>query len=138
MNDTRQGMNNMQMNEHDNMHMLTTPSSFSLNLPMSCNGSGTSWSPAAVSMYGQMYHSQDWMYMRYYNLFIRYNKRYVTNKALVKMKWLMRHTQIGKKGLFRYSTMFSADAIVCKKSNGVESIYKNISPPDENVILIYG
>ena len=48
---------------------------------MSRNGSGTGWSPDAAPMYGQMYHSKNWMYMLHYNLFIRYNKQDLTDKG---------------------------------------------------------
>jgi hypothetical protein len=128
MNDTMpHDMNNMQMedsnmNMHDmnEMNMHTMPSSFSLNLPMSRNGSGTGWSPDAAPMYGQMYHSKKWMYMLHYNLFIRYNKQDVSNKGsrgdemFDAPNWLMfmGQKQVGERGLFRFSTMFSADAII--------------------------
>lgn len=94
--------------------------SFSLSLPMSRNGSGTAWSPDAAPMYGQMYHSKNWMYMLHYNLFIRYNKQDLTNKGtrgseLVDApNWLMfmGQRQVGEKGLFRFGTMFSLDALI--------------------------
>ena len=122
-------MNNMQMensnmNMHDmegmNMPMGNMSHSFSLNLPMSRNGSGTGWSPDAAPMNGQMYHSKNWMYMLHYNLFLRYNKQDVGDKGtrgdemFDAPNWLMfmGQTQVGKKGLFRFGTMFSADAII--------------------------
>src|SRR5688500_7987615 len=49
--------------------------SFSLNLPMNRNGSGTGWLPDASPMYGYMLHSKKWMYMVHGNIFIRYNKQ---------------------------------------------------------------
>lgn len=102
------------------MPMGNMSHSFSLNLPMSRNGSGTGWSPDAAPMYGQMYHSKKWMYMLHYNLFIRYNKQDLTDKGsrgdemFDAPNWLMfmGQTQVGEKGLFRFSTMLSADAIV--------------------------
>ena len=112
-------MNNMQMNdssmnmEHShnmedmNMPMGNMTHSFSLNLPMSRNGSGTGWSPDAAPMYGTMYHSKNWMYMLHYNLFIRYNKQDLANKgsrgeAMVDApNWLMFMGQrkVGENGL---------------------------------------
>jgi len=53
---------------HMNMPMGNMSHSFSLNLPMSRNGSGTAWMPDAAPMYGNMYHSKSWMYMLHYNL----------------------------------------------------------------------
>lgn len=113
------GMNNMQA--HDmNMSMGNMSHSFSLNLPMNRNGSGTGWSPDSSPMYGHMYHSKNWMYMLHYNLFIRYNKQDLTDKgtrgdAMADApNWLMfmGQRQVGERGLFRFSTMFSLDAVV--------------------------
>ena len=109
-------MNGMAMN----MHMGSMTHSFSLHLPMSRNGSGTSWSPDAAPMFGHMYHSKKWMYMLHYNLFIRYNKQDLTDKGtrgdeMVDVpNWLMfmAQSQVGEKGLFRFGTMFSFDALI--------------------------
>jgi len=107
--------------KHDMMMPMGNMShSFSLNLPMTRNGSGTGWSPDAAPMYGQMYHSQNWMYMLHYNLFIRYNKQDLTDKGtrgdemVDAPNWLMfmGQRQVGEKGLFRFGTMFSLDAVV--------------------------
>jgi hypothetical protein len=46
---------------------------FSRNLPMTRNGSGTSWNPDNTPMYGYMFHKGPWMYMLYGNVFLRYN-----------------------------------------------------------------
>ena len=115
-------MDNMQMNDAgmNDMTMKNMSHSFSLNLPMSRNGSGTSWSPDATPMYGQMYHSKNWMYMLHYNLFIRYNKQDLSDKGLRgdqmidAPNWLMFMGQktIGERSLFRFSTMFSLDAVI--------------------------
>jgi hypothetical protein len=125
MNDTMpHEMNNMKHDAHHmpgmQMPMSNMSNSFSLNLPMSRNGSGTSWSPDAAPMYGQMYHSKNWMYMLHYNLFIRYNKQDLSDKGSRGDKmfdapnWLMfmGQRQVGKKGLFRFSTMLSLDAVI--------------------------
>ena len=103
-----------------NMPMDNMSHSFSLNLPMNRNGSGTAWSPDASPMYGHMYHSTNWMYMLHYSLFIRYNKQDLTNKGsrgdemVDAPNWLMFMGQrkIGNNGLFRFGTMFSLDAVV--------------------------
>ncbi len=111
---------NMNMNETDmSMPMGSMSHSFSRNLPMSRNGSGTGWSPDAATMYGQMYHSKKWIYMLHYNLFVRYNKQDLSGKGsrgdeqIDVPNWLMfmGQKQIGERGLFRFGTMFSLDAI---------------------------
>jgi hypothetical protein len=55
--------------------------SFSLNLPMNRNGSGTGWLPDASPMYGYMVHGRKWMYMVHGNVFLRYNRQDITNKG---------------------------------------------------------
>lgn len=132
MNDTLpHNMHNMQMDSSMNMHKMQNMHdmdmpmgnmchSFSLNLSMSRNGSGTGWSPDAAPMYGRMYHSKNWMYMLHYNVFVRYNKQDLNNKGsrgdemFDAPDWLMfmGQRQVGEKGLFRFGTMFSLDAAV--------------------------
>jgi hypothetical protein len=102
------------------MPMGNMSHSFSLNLPMSRNGSGTGWLPDASSMHGHMYHSKNWMYMLHYNLLIRYNNQDLSDKGIRgdemidAPNWLMfmGQRQVGEKGLFRFGTMFSLDALV--------------------------
>lgn len=114
--------------EHHQMSDTTTrPSSdsskaimshaFSMNLPMTRNGSGTGWLPDASPMYGYMVHGEKWMYMFHGNIFIRYNKQDLSDKGtrgdtkLDAPNWFMAMGQrrVGTKGLFRFSTMFSLD-----------------------------
>lgn len=87
---------------------------------MNRNGSGTAWLPDASPMYGYMFHSPKWMYMLHGNLFLRYNNQDFTNKGsrgdskIDAPDWLMfmGQRQVGKRGLFHFSTMFSLDAPV--------------------------
>jgi hypothetical protein len=123
--DTTMHMDGMDMHgEHkmDNMkhmhHKMSMSHVYSLNLPMSRNGSGTGWLPDASPMYGYMYHSPKWMYMLHGNLFLRYNNQDFTKKGsrgdskIDAPDWLMfmGQRQVGKNGLFHFSTMFSLDA----------------------------
>ncbi len=93
---------------------------FSLSLPMSRNGSGTGWLPDASPMYGYMVHSDQWMYMFHGNIFLRYNDQDVTNKGdrgdniFDAPNWLMAMGQrrVGRRGLFRFSAMFSLDDVI--------------------------
>jgi hypothetical protein len=102
--------------EHESMVMNHA---FSLNLPMNRNGSGTSWLPDASPMYGQMYHTSQWMFMLHGNLFARYNHQDFTNKGsrggdkVDAPNWLMFMGQrkTGRKGLFHFSSMLSLDAV---------------------------
>src|SRR6185312_16182238 len=71
-------MEGMEMDQQMNHHMSH---SYSLNLPMNRNGSGTGWLPDASPMYCYMFHTPKWMYMLHYNLFLRYNKQDFTNKG---------------------------------------------------------
>ncbi|MGN6567557.1 MAG: hypothetical protein ACTHJ0_06380, partial [Flavipsychrobacter sp.] len=119
-------MSNMQhtdttMHMHHNMHMMHSMSNaFSLNLPMTRDGSGTGWVPDASPMYGYMLHSGKWMFMFHGDIFIRYNNQDFTAKGTRGAeKWdapdmlmAMGQRQIGKHGLFHFNAMFSTDAII--------------------------
>jgi hypothetical protein len=92
---------------------------FSRNLPMTRNGSGTAWLPDNSPMYGYMFHTNKWMYMLHGNAFIRYNKQDLLNKGsrgdekfdVPNMVMFMGQRNVGKKGLFHFSTMFSLDPL---------------------------
>jgi hypothetical protein len=109
----------MQMDTMQPMHHSMNMSHvYSLNLPMTRNGSGTGWLPDASPMYGYMFHTPHWMYMLHGNLFLRYNSQDLTNKGsrgaskIDAPDWLMfmGQTQVGKNGLFHFSIMSSLDA----------------------------
>jgi len=112
-------MNMNDMDSHKSMdHHMNMSNGYSLNLPMSRNGSGTGWLPDASPMYGYMFHTPKWMYMLHGNFFLRYNNQDFTNKGsrgnseVDAPDWLMfmGQRQVGKNGLFHFSTMISLDA----------------------------
>ncbi len=92
---------------------------FSLRLPMTRNGSGTGWLPDNSPMYGYMLHTEKWMYMFHGNLFVRYNNQDIDEQgtrgaAMVDApNWVMAMGQraVGRRGLFRFSTMLSLDPL---------------------------
>jgi hypothetical protein len=92
--------------------------SYSLNLPMNRNASGTGWLPDRSPMYGYMWHSRKWMFMAHGNVVLRYNTQDFTSKgsrgdAEVDVpNWFMFMGQrrVGSRGLFHVSSMFSFDA----------------------------
>ncbi|MDX5420882.1 MAG: hypothetical protein LPK14_01395 [Hymenobacteraceae bacterium] len=102
--------------QHEGMPMSHA---FSRNLPMQRNGSGTGWLPDSSPMYGNMFHTGDWMLMLHYNLFFRYNKQDVFEEGnrgdsqFDAPNWLMLMGQrfVGDRGLFRFSTMISLDPL---------------------------
>ncbi|HTL10063.1 MAG TPA: hypothetical protein VL307_17435 [Chitinophagaceae bacterium] len=116
-------------------HKMGEPSmmshSFSKNLPMNRNGSGTGWLPDASPMYGYMQHAGPWMFMLHGNLFLRYNKQDVGNKGSRGSEkwdapdWLMFMGQraVGKRGLFHFSSMLSLDALT--GSNGYPLLFQS-------------
>ena len=67
---------------HGDSEMSSMSHAFSLNLPMNRNGSGTGWLPDASPMYGDMKHSNDWMFMMHGSLFLRYNNQDFSNKGV--------------------------------------------------------
>src|ERR1044071_2781460 len=86
---TSQKMGNMKMN-HDTMpmktdhmqHMGMMSHSFSRNLSMSRNGSGTSWLPDASPVYGHMIMYDKSMLMLHGNIFLRYTNQDIFNKEI--------------------------------------------------------
>lgn len=103
-----------------NGHLNTSMShAFSRNLPMTRNGSGTSWQPDNTPMYGYMFHGKEWMYMLHGEAYVRYNKQDLTGQGsrggskidAPNMIMLMGQRNVGKKGLFHFNTMFSLDPI---------------------------
>jgi hypothetical protein len=66
-----------------------------------------------------MIHTKKWMYMVHGNVFVRYNSQDITNKGtrgdskIDAPNWVMAMGQrrVGKRGLFRFSTMFSLDPL---------------------------
>ena len=105
----------------DTMKMEMPPMchSYSLNLPMSRNGSGTGWLPDESPVNGYMMHSGKWMYMIHYNLFLRYTHQDVTGKGQRgDEKWdapnwfmFMGQRKAGERGLFHFNTMLSLDPL---------------------------
>lgn len=109
-------MGNMKMDSGSMMSMKMN-SQYSLDVPMSRDGSGTSWVPDETPMYAYMIHGKKWMTMIHGSFFLRYNKQDLFNsgtrggKKFDVPNWLMAMTQrqIGKNGLFSVNTMFSFD-----------------------------
>src|SRR4051794_12206588 len=65
---------------HHSMNMeadesMSMSHAFSRNLPMTRNGSGTSWLPDNSPMFAYMHHKNNWMYMLHGDLYLRYNKQ---------------------------------------------------------------
>ena len=108
------GMQNMQMDMN-----IPMTHAFSLNLPMTRNGSGTAWLPDASPMYGVMLHSKKWMYMLHGNIDLRYTKQDLTNKRsrgddkFDAPNWFMAMAQrkVGENGLFHWNAMISLDPL---------------------------
>lgn len=103
--------------EKDSMMMPTMNNAYSLNLPMTRNGSGTGWLPDASIMYGYGVHYKKWIFMFHTNIFFRYNHQDITNKGFRGAEktdapnWFMFMGQrkVGSRGLFHFSTMISLD-----------------------------
>lgn len=117
MKDSTQNENMMQ--DSSVMDMPPMSHSYSLNLPMSRNGSGTAWLPDASPMYGIMVHAKKWMYMFHGNIAPRYTKQDLSNKGsrgdegFGAPNWFMAMGQrkVGLKGLFHFSAMLSLDRL---------------------------
>jgi hypothetical protein len=109
----------MKAGDNNESDMPPMSHAYSLNLPMTRNGSGTGWLPDESPMYGYMLHSKKWMYMIHGNIFLRYTNQDVANKGtrgdskFDAPNWFMAMGQrrIGAKGLFHFNTMFSLDPL---------------------------
>src|SRR6266496_600527 len=126
----------MKMGEHammDTMPWMTH--SYSLNLPMSRNSSGTAWQPDATPMYGYMKMTKKWNLMFHGSVFFRYNYQDITNKGVRSdsltdrfdaPNWvmLMASRKVNKRGLFSFSLMLSADELVMGE-NGYPLLFQS-------------
>jgi hypothetical protein len=109
--------------------------SFSLNLPMNRNSSGTAWQPDATPMYGFMKMTRRWNLMFHGSIFFRYNYQDI-NKSGVRSdsltdrfdapNWvmIMANRKVNKRGLFGLSLMLSADELVMGK-NGYPLLFQS-------------
>ena len=93
--------------------------SFSKNLPMTRQGSGTSWHPDSSPMYMQMYQPGGWDVMLMYSVYLRYtrqnanhdNLRGDANFRANSYVMAMANHLVGQRGLFGIQAMVSADPL---------------------------
>ena len=99
--------------------MMDLRNSFSKNLPMTRQGSGTSWHPDSSPMYMQMYQSKGWDVMLMYSVFLRYTSQNFNHSALRgdanfranSYVMGMANHLVGQRGLFSIQAMLSADPL---------------------------
>lgn len=110
----------MQHDEHAGHDMSSMTHAYSKNLPMSRNGSGTSWLPDNSPMYMYMAQKGKTNFMLHGNIFLRYTSTDFTAKGsrgatkFDAPNWLMgmMNHQVGKKGLLNATVMLSFDRAV--------------------------
>jgi hypothetical protein len=121
--ESRQHMDHNSMNHdhmamaHDSMPMMSH--SFSRNLPMNRNGSGTAWMPDETPLYAYMKHGRKWNYMLHGSIFLRYNWQNLNNnyqrggKQFDAPNWLMGMAQrnVSNRGLLTVRAMLSFDPL---------------------------
>jgi hypothetical protein len=115
----------------DGKQMDMMSSSQSKNLPMSRDGSGTSWLPDASPMYGLMLNSGKWSYMLHGNIALRYTKQDLENKGsrgndqVDAPNWFMGMAQrpVGKNGLLHLNLMMSLDRLT-EGGNGYPLLFQ--------------
>ncbi|MEL5996818.1 hypothetical protein, partial [Hymenobacter segetis] len=99
--------------------MMEMRNSFSKNLPMTRQGSGTSWHPDSSPMYMQMYQSKGWDVMLMYSVFLRYTSQNFNHSALRgdanfranSYVMGMANHLVGQRGLFSIQAMVTADPL---------------------------
>lgn len=107
--------------QHSGMDSMMMTHSFSRNLPMNRNGSGTSWHPDQTPMYAYMKHGRNgWMYMLHYSVFLRYTSQNFNNpgkrgqeNGFNAPNWAMGMAQknVGRRGLLLLRAMVSLDPL---------------------------
>lgn len=113
----------------DSMQMMSH--SFSRNLPMNRNGSGTSWQPDSTPIYAYMMHVGKWNFMFHGSVYLRYTYQDINkvgkrgDKRFDAPNWfmLMGQRNIGKRGLFHFGGMFSLDPIT-EGGNGYPLLFQ--------------
>jgi len=101
---------------HQEMQM---PHSFSKELPMNRNGSGTGWLPDETPIYAHMFNEKSWHLMYHGNLFLRHNWQNFNNDyrrgghEFDAPNWgmLMAQRMVGKRGLLLLRGMVSLDRL---------------------------
>jgi hypothetical protein len=114
---------------HDGMLMTQA---YSLNIPMSRNGSGTAWLPDASPMFMYMKGNNRTSFMLHGNVFLRYTQQNVNNKALRggqsfgAPNWFMGmvNKRVGQKGLFNATAMISLDPLT-EGGNGYPLLFQS-------------
>ena len=112
---------------HDSsaMHMGGMSHALSRHLPMSRNGSGTSWHPDATPMYMWMQHRGPWMLMYHGAAYGRYTSQNFNHdgkrghaNAIDGPNWgmVMAQREVGARGLLNLSLMVSLDPLT--ETNG--------------------
>lgn len=127
--DTSRETHNAESVAGDHQMGMEMQHSFSRNLPMQRNGSGTSWHPDNSPMHMNMFHKNDWMLMLHYGVFGVYSAQNFNNKSrheerpygldrrggdeLNASSWLMlmANRPVGESGLFTLRGMFSLDPV---------------------------
>lgn len=105
--------------------------SFSRNLSMNRNGSGTSWQPDSTPIYAYMAHAGKWNFMFHGSIYLRYTYQDANkagkrgDKKLDAPNWFMLVGQrnIGKRGLFYFGGMFSFDRLT-EGGNGYPLLFQ--------------
>ncbi len=114
---TRAGTSGMDMMGGDDENMS---SAYSRRLPMSRNGSATSWQPDATPMYMWMQHRGPWMLMYHGGAYARYTGQNFSHRdgrgrahAVDGPNWGMAMAQrtVGERGLLNLSLMVTLDAL---------------------------
>ncbi len=113
------GMGAMKTDSAGGMGMTGMRNSFSKNLPMTRQGSGTSWHPDNSPMYMQMYQPGGWDVMLMYAAFLRYtsqNFNHADQRGDADFRsntyvMAMANHLVGQHGLFTIHAMLSADPL---------------------------
>ncbi len=110
--------------EKDHMSLEDMRNSYSVDLPMNRNGSGTAWNTDKAPMYKYNIYTHKWLFMVHGDMFVRYSVQDAAHAGKLgseevnatNMIAITGHRKSGLDALFHFNAAFSTDALIAAGS----------------------